>query len=440
MNILFSLFYRIPNKIFPRILNFFLFFFRFPKSNSKAKSVLFVNTHDQSGGASKICYSLFKSEFSRGAKLVVGFKKNENQSVYEINNKNSFSSKTLNFLSDFAKKGDWLDFDKIGFLKIKNQIQISNFNIIHIHNLHGGYFSYALLPKLKKFKRVIWTLHDEHILTGHCSFTMKCDGWIRDCGNCPELNVYPAIKTDNAESLLFWKKKWINQLDPYIIVPSKWLGDRVRKSFPKLSNIHLIYNGIDTDVFYPMNKKNLRDELNLPSDKFLVLYIAEFSTNNPFKGGETVRKVIESNRNDNICYITIGSKNDSFSTNHIELSYISDEKNLARLYSACDLLFYPTAADNLPLVVLEAMACGLPVVSSNIGGIDEIIDDEVDGFLIKYNVDYKDFMMLIDKLYNLRKSEFFEQLCINARNKIISKFTLNKMIESYRKVYDSFSN
>jgi glycosyltransferase involved in cell wall biosynthesis len=440
MNILFSLIYRIPNKFFPKILHFFLFFNKFPKSNFNSRGVLFVNTHDQSGGASKICYSLFKSEVIRGAKLVVGYKKHEDKSVYEIDNKNSFSFKISYALSDFAKRGEWLDIEKIGFLKIKNRLQISNFSIIHLHNLHGGFFSYALLPIFNKINRVIWTLHDEHILTGHCSFTMNCDGWMNGCGNCPDLNVYPAINSDNTKSLLFWKKKWVNKLNPYIVVPSNWLGERVRKSFPNLSDIHLIYNGIDTEVFCPMNKKKVREEYKLPANKFLVLYIAEFSTNNPFKGGETVRKVIESCKNKNICFITIGSKETFFSSNHIELSYVSNENNLARLYAACDVLFYPTKADNLPLVILEAMSCGLPVISSNIGGINEIIDDEVDGFLVNAFHDYQEFQKLIDKLFSLRSSDFFANLSVNARRKIISKFTLTNMIESYKKLYDSLSN
>ncbi len=62
--------------------------------------------------------------------------------------------------------------------------------------------------------------------------------------------------------------------------------------------------------------------------------------------------------------------------------FVKDEAQVARYYQAADILAFATKADNCPLTVMEAMACGLPVVASNIGGVPELIEDERTGLLV----------------------------------------------------------
>ena len=386
--------YRIRPKNFPRLLSLLIYL---PVHyTQKNKSILTVNTHDQSGGASKIAYQL--ASYCRTFftyYFFTGIKKRNEDWIYEIPKMKDNALTSV--LNDQERKGDWLDMSKLGALQLRKNKLFQEASVIHFHNLHGYYFSYALLPVLGKGKKVVWTLHDDHILTGHCSFTMKCERWKIGCGNCPSLEVYPSLKNDNTKSLLEWKKKWINQLNPIIISPSQWLADRVKMSYPSLSDVRVINNGVDIAVFVPRDKKSLREELNLPEDKFLVLFVAEFSTDNPFKGGEIVREVISRNSEEAICFITIGSEKKSVSSNHIEFPYISKDSELAKLYAACDVLFYPTNADNFPLVVLEAMSCGLPVIASSIAGIPEIIQDEVNELEAKLHL-----IMEHDRIWNLK--------------------------------------
>jgi len=428
--------YRIRPEDFPRLLamlSYLPFFYR-----AKHGSIITINTHDQSGGASKIAFQL--ANFTRDyfpSYLFVGTKKRSDPWIHEIPKMKE--DELTSVLYHHEKKGGWLDFSKLGALQLRKNKLFKEARILLFHNLHGYYFSYALLPVLGKGKRVIWTLHDDHILTGHCSFTMQCDRWKIGCGNCPSLDIYPAIQSDNTKQLLYWKKKWINQLNPIIVSPSQWLAERVKLSYPNLTDIRVINNGIDTDIFVPGDKNQLRDELHLAKDKFLVLFVAEFSTDNPFKGGEIVREVIRKTTNESICFITIGAEHKSVHPHHLEFPYISDERELAKLYAACDVLFYPTNADNFPLVVLEAMGCGLPVIASAIAGIPEIIQDNDNGFLVEGYSGVTKYQDKLDYVYGLKKSEKLIQISQRARQTVEDQFSLKQMLDNYLSLYQSVS-
>jgi glycosyltransferase involved in cell wall biosynthesis len=350
-----------------------------------------------------------------------------------------FSEPVANYLNDQERIGQWLDFSKINLINFRKNLLLVTADIIHLHNLHGGFFSYALLPYLSRNKKVIWTLHDEHAITGHCSFSMKCDQWKNNCLKCDFLEIYPSIKDDNAGELLKFKKRWIKNSNLTFVTPSKWLSDRLKVAYPFLQNIHVIPNGIDLNIFDSKKRSKDRSQFNLPENKFLVLFIAEYSTNNPFKGGEYIRKLIDLNTNFEVIFVTIGGNKSTIESKFIEIPYINDEIKLADLYSICDLMLYPTNADNHPLVVMEAMACKLPVLAPKIGGVSEIISNEVDGWLVESYVDISVYQSKLNEIYDLKlnNNSFFQDIRNNARRKIEQNFSLEKMLSDYKKLYES---
>jgi glycosyltransferase involved in cell wall biosynthesis len=217
-----------------------------------------------------------------------------------------------------------------------------------------------------------------------------------------------------------------------------WVEQRVRIAYPALKNIKTIPNGVDTTIFYPKNKLASKKALNFPLDKKLILFVAEFSTNNPFKGGHILREIIQQNTDKNLIFITVGGKNEYSFENHITFPFISNREELANLYNACDVLLYPTQADNLPLVVLESMACGTPVIASRLGGIPEIITDHKDGFLINDYKNEKEFIEVLNNYINLTKEQQ-GNIEINATKKINNYFSLDKMVANYLKLYKEVS-
>lgn len=435
--IIIKILYKLPNRFFPFVLEGILKLFTIPKTNER--SILFINTHDRSGGASKIAYQL--ATYVRKNQLVnmlVRYKDREEGWIFKLaSNEEVFDTTLSNYLNDQEKKGGWLDFSKISFVKYLNQSFVNGAKIIHFHNLHGGYFSYALLPFLSKRKKLIWTLHDEHALTGHCSFTMQCHEWKNGCTTCKFLNVYPAIQKDNAKDLKKFKERWIKKANITFVTPSQWLSERLKDVYPFLNEVKVIPNGIDTILFNQLDKNESRKEFNLPMDKFLVLFIAEYATDNPFKGGETIRELIRLNSDPNIMFITIGGESTNPNNSFLELPYIKEEKELVTLYSACDLMLYPTNADNHPLVVMEAMSCKLPVLAPKIGGIPEIITHEKDGWLVEAYSKPEVYLQALNEIYQLKETQedSFYLFGENSRKKIETKFSEVQMLQMYEDLY-----
>ena len=100
--------------------------------------------------------------------------------------------------------------------------------------------------------------------------------------------------------------------------------------------------------------------------------------------------------------------------------------------SDSDILLYPTLADNCPLVVLEAMACGTPVIAFNTGGVPELVEHLKTGYVAEYknSADLANGAELFLSDYDLR-----ENTGILARQRVEDKFTLDQQVDNYLKLY-----
>lgn len=427
---------RILNAALKFLLNNIIIYLSYKKTNrtkyNQIESIVHVNTHDGKGGAARVALDLIfsmKNNIQR-IEFFVGDKKSNRDFVVEFPETNK---KVEEFLQEAHKRSQWLD---VFFPKTTNKkiIQrLNEFDIIHLHNLHGNYFSIFTLLMLKPRKKMVWTLHDMQAITGHCAHAFSCEKWQNGCGSCPDLMSYPALKKDTTRFLWKLKKSIYKKLDLEIIVPSNWLKEKVEKSSLKEFPIHVIYNGVDTSIFKPFDKPFVRNLLGLPLDKKIVLFSADMGFNNPYKGGEYVNQMINDDLFHDVLFINIGGEQLVKNQNLWTFPYIDDQVKLVHFYNAADVLLYPSLADNCPLVVLEAMACGLPIVAFNVGGIPELIENHKSGFVVPKEYDYlKNFTTRLLNNEVLRKS-FSE----NSIKTVKSKFSIEKMNIEYLKVYNN---
>jgi glycosyltransferase involved in cell wall biosynthesis len=113
---------------------------------------------------------------------------------------------------------------------------------------------------------------------------------------------------------------------------------------------------------------------------------------------------------------------------------ITGDLNIIDLYNAADIFVLPSLEDNLPNTVMESMACGTPVVAFNTGGIPEMIDHRVNGYLAEYQ-SVGDLMAgIIYTLDNTAMSDY----CIAATEKVYQNYRMEVVAESYKKIYQSF--
>lgn len=314
-------------------------------------------------------------------------------------------------------------------------------DILHFHNLHGGYFNLWSLPLLSALKPAVWTLHDMQALTGHCAHSLECRRWLPDtgCGNCPHLDTYPGLRRDATRRLWQDKRTIYAHSSLYLVTPSVWLQRLVAKSALGEQPLVCIPNGADTTVYRPQDKAAARRLLGVPQDVVLVGGCAVGGVNSPWKGGAfALSTILELKKHfPNLHFLNIGVKEapsefDNADWVH-QISYVHEPAQLARLYAALDLLLYPSVADNHPLVCIECLCCGTPVAGFATGGVPEIVRHGEDGLLVPP----RDGASLTKAaILLLRDGSFRERMAREIAVGAARRFNLDLFAQRYKKVYE----
>jgi glycosyltransferase involved in cell wall biosynthesis len=150
----------------------------------------------------------------------------------------------------------------------------------------------------------------------------------------------------------------------------------------------VIRNGIDTDIFQPRDKLKARYALNLPSDTYILIFVAQGIRTNAFKDYDTIQAAIEIVANktskNKILFLALGGDGPMQTIRNVEIHFIPFQNNpelVATYYQAADIYLHAARADTFPNTVLEALACGTPAIATAVGGIPEQIVDGKTGFL-----------------------------------------------------------
>ena len=218
-----------------------------------------------------------------------------------------------------------------------------------------------------------------------------------------------------------------------LVCVSQWLADRVEQSILRGHDLHVIPNGIDTDLFAPMDKVEARRMLGLPLGDFLCGFSADGGFHNPWKGGDLAIELAGCLKAVGCSLVCIGGEKKEPNGNILALGYLDDPEMMVAAYNAMDLWIHPTRAESFGLVVAEAMACEIPVIASNVCAVPELVVDGVTGVLIN-DREAESFLDAIKCL--LQDPEKRHQMGIAARNRISSDFSEGKMIASYMMLYD----
>ena len=117
------------------------------------------------------------------------------------------------------------------------------------------------------------------------------------------------------------------------------------------------------------------------------------------------------------------------------LGYVANEKKMIDIYNACNVFMIPTMQDNLPNTIMESMACGVPCVAFNVGGIPQMIDHKTNGYVAEYK-NAKDFT---EGIMWCLAPENADSLGEKARNKVNSTFSETAVARRYSDLYNSLS-
>lgn len=189
-----------------------------------------------------------------------------------------------------------------------------------------------------------------------------------------------------------WRYKqfaWRNA--PFSIVcPSKWLAECARESILfKDREVFNIANPINLDLYRPLPKLECREMLGLPKNKKLILFGALASSGDSRKGfhflDDALKKLSYEAAGLEFDLVILGKEGEISEELHgvkiHNLGRTNSQEKIVKVYSACDFHVFPTQSDNLPNVVKEASACGLPCVGFRVGGMSDMIAHKKTGYL-----------------------------------------------------------
>jgi glycosyltransferase involved in cell wall biosynthesis len=255
-------------------------------------------------------------------------------------------------------------------------------DIVHCHNLHGGYFDLRALSWLGRQVPTVLTLHDAWLLSGHCAHSFDCERWKTGCGQCPDLAIDPAIRRDATAENWARKRDIYAKSRLYVATPCRWLLGKVEQSMlaPAVEEARVIPNGVDLSVFRAVDKRSARTALHLPPDAAIVL-LTTGARGGMWKSHDTlrsaVRSILSSTAGRGVSVIALGDVDPSLQIADVDVRFVgyqTDPKDVARYHQAADVYVHAARADTFPGAILEALACGTPVVATAVGGIPEQIN------------------------------------------------------------------
>ncbi len=412
-----------------------------------------ISTYDTSGGAAIAASRLYKSLLKVGVKasFLVQNKKSNDPTIIAIANnwiKEKFS--LFRFALDrlyflFFEKSKLVRFAfsqaNIG-INIADNNLVKNADIIHLHWINFGFLSINSLKKLAALnKPIVWTLHDMWAFTGGCHYAGDCQNYKSSCSNCYNFLKNPA-SDDLSNSV--WKAKndlFING-NFTIVACSEWLAQKAKESsLLKGKKIFSIPNPIDIERFRPIDKLEAKRFLELDAQKKYILF-ASANIGDNRKGFEYLKNALnilfQTNEiPDNTELLIFGKSNETeiqnipYKVNF--LGQINDESEISKVYSAATVFVIPSLEDNLPNTIAEAMACGTPVVGFKTGGIPEMIDHKINGYL----ADYKSSEDLAFGISYILLNKESDNLSKNARKKAVDNYAEKIVANKYLELYES---
>lgn len=351
-------------------------------------SVLHFSTADNEGGSGRSAYRVHLGLRRLGhvSRMLVGQKGTDDSDVALING--GGWGRLRDRLAEEATRRLGLQYWFYpSAARLTRHPWVRQAQVFQLYNTHGGYFSHRVLPALSRLGPVVWRLSDLWPMTGHCAYPGSCQGWLNGCAPCPDLASYPPLPFDTAGLLWRTKQSLYARSRITVVAPSSWTEQAARQS-PLFAGcaVHRIPNGLDLDVFRPIDRQAAAAVLGIDASRTGILFSANVVDDNPRKGSGLLMEAL--NRlgpRDDVQILLAGIGGERWQGKVpqpvVPLGYLRDDRLIAAANAVADVVAAPSVAENLPNSILEAMACGKPVVAFDAGGIGDAVRHDHTGLL-----------------------------------------------------------
>jgi glycosyltransferase involved in cell wall biosynthesis len=204
--------------------------------------------------------------------------------------------------------------------------------------------------------------------------------------------------------------------------------------------VHTIPYGIDTEVYRPLDKANCRAALGLPQDKVILAFMSAH-LGDARKGADLLLQMLQALPpaiKQKVVLCAIGRKAETWSeidgVAAVQTGYLERDEEKIRCFAAADVVICTTRADNLPLVLLESLACGTPMLAFDVGGVVDLVRDGMTGFTAPAN----DVAGLATHLVTLiENSELRRTMAARCRLIAVQEYAAADIAKRYAELYAS---
>jgi len=365
---------------------------------------LIISTSDIGGGAAIAAYRLHDGlrQIGQESRMLVRQKLSIDVDVAVVPGDEAERKATLATLSEDLRLNARTDLSSTYFTLpwpgeyVASHPLVESAAIINLHWIGQFLSPESVRQLLLQGKPVILTLHDQRAFTGGCHYTAGCDGFVDSCARCPQLR--PAFHGISSSTLALSRACLEGVPAPVIVAPSRWLAHEARRSalFSQF-RIECIPYGLDLDVFKAGDRHAARTHFGLPQEAIVLLFGAQNLAERR-KGFDLIQAALEQLLEDSaiarlveekkVVFAAYGQNADALRATRLPLVLLGEQATpgaMAKLLSASNLFICPSREDNLPNTVMEAMACGVPVLGTDVGGIPDMVTQGEHGMLVPPN-------------------------------------------------------
>lgn len=308
--------------------------------------------------------------------------------------------------------------------------EIENIEIIEIDGINTKSFSLLGVKELLKLMRKI----KPDIVHSHACLSARVAARLMGIKKVfyTRHSLLPEIKGLKKITKVLLSRA----LSSKVIAVSKAVRDNLISEGEREQDIYLVYNGVELPTkAYDVDE--LKDKYNIPKDDTIITLVGRLD---PVKGQEHLLKITEilMKKADNFKIIFAGDGRDRkrledyVKEKALPVIFLGHVSEIDEIYSLSDIVVNTSNSEALSFAALEAFSHKKPVVAFNIDGINEVIEDGIDGYL----VNYKDYEAFAEKLLRLMvDSELRHRLGEKAYEKVKSKFTVEEMVKQIENIY-----
>lgn len=300
----------------------------------------------------------------------------------------------------------------ISYQQLKVLMEKEKFDLVHCHTPVGGVLARMAAKKYRKTgTKVIYTAHGFHFFKG-----APLVNWL----------IYYPIE------------RWLSRYTDILITINKEDYQRAKKNLKAEKVIKIPSVGLDTESIFrrKVDKNDVREQIQIPKDAFLIISVGELNTN---KNHEVIIKAIKEINNENVYYILCGSGSKKERLEKLcyklgiknNIKFLGFRNDVIDLCKAADAFAFPSLREGLGMAALEGMAAGLPLITSNIHGINDYSIDGISG----YKCSRKNVTEYVEAIRNIMKNEKLRKQMKEHNMKYAKNFDICKTSAIMQEIY-----